>query len=441
MQSVVFQTNLYAQQDRKSFTPASEQEMRCFLGLSLLMGIKRSPSYRDYWSSAPDLHGPFISKLMTVNRFGWFLSHLHLNDNVLQPQRGHPDFDRLYKVRPLLTELSTTFADNYLPTEFVAIDESVIKFKGRSCLKQYMPKKPVKCGYKVWMLCACDGYNLKFEIYSGRSESGVQKELGAQVVKNMCQGLAGKYRRVFFDNYFTSYNLLKELREADIYACGTVNSNRRHLPKLQADKSMTRGDTDYSVSDESLCCFKWKDKRTVHLLSNFHDPADEVEVDRKNKDGTVCKVPCPAALQDYNRNMNFVGKFDQLKDQYQVDRKSRKWWHRIFFHFLDCCVVNAFIIFKELEDSEKMTLKDFRRSVIASLTAEGQVGCSSKRKSSTHQTVQLKKSKPYVAPIIRVTVQAPAKEMHVTEVCKLQHESATHKNNMDVRNLQRPTLP
>lgn len=166
---------------------------------------------------------------------------------------------------------------------------------------------------------------------------------------------------------------------------------------------MTRGDTDYSVSDESLCCFKWKDKRTVHLLSNFHDPADEVEVDRKNKDGTVSKVPCPAALQDYNRNMNFVDKFDQLKGQYQVDRKSRKWWHRIFFHFLDCCVVNAFIIFKELEDSEKMTLKDFCRSVIASLTAEGQVGSSSKRKSSTHQTVQLKKSKPYVAPIIRVT--------------------------------------
>ncbi|KAL3192155.1 hypothetical protein MRX96_059266 [Rhipicephalus microplus] len=103
---------------------------------------------------------------MPVNRFGWLLSHLHLNDNILQPARDHPNFDKLYKVRPLLTELSKTVAENYLPTELLAIDESMIKFKGRSSLKQYMPKKPVKRGYKVWMLCASSGYNLKFDIYT-----------------------------------------------------------------------------------------------------------------------------------------------------------------------------------------------------------------------------------------------------------------------------------
>lgn len=400
---VVFQTNLYAQQAGKPYTPTTEQEMRSFLGLNLLMGIKRSPSYRDYWSSAPDLHDPFISKIMTVNRFGWLLSHLHLNDNVLQPPRAHPDFDRLYKVRPLLSELSRSFATNYLPKEYLAIDESMIKFKGRSSLKQYMPKNPVKRGYKVWMLCASTGYNLKFEIYSGRSESGVQKELGAQVVKKLCQDISGRHHRVFFDNYFTSYGLLKDLREQGIYACGTVNHNRKHLPKLQADKEMERGNTDWSVSDESVCCMKWKDKRTVHLLSNFHDPTQGAEVDRKNKDGTVTKVPCPAALHDYNKNMNFVDKFDQMKGQYEIDRKSKKWWHRIFFHFLDCCVVNAYIIFREIEEAERMTMKDFRRSVISSLTAEAQVASKAKRRSSTDAAVQLKKSKPRVDTNVRLT--------------------------------------
>lgn len=157
MELLVFQTNLYAQQQGKPYTPTTLEEMRSFLGLNLLMGIKRSPSYRDYWSTAPELHDPFISKVMPVNRFGWLLSHLHLNDNILQPARDHPNFDKLYKVRPLLTELSKTFAENYLPTELLAIDESMIKFKGRSSLKQYMPKKPVKRGYKVWMLCASSG--------------------------------------------------------------------------------------------------------------------------------------------------------------------------------------------------------------------------------------------------------------------------------------------
>ncbi|XP_029824862.2 piggyBac transposable element-derived protein 4 [Ixodes scapularis] len=366
---VVFQTNLYAQQAGKPYTPTTEQEMRSFLGLNLLMGIKRSPSYRDYWSSVPDLHDPFISKIMTVNRFGWLLSYLHLNDNVLQPPRAHPDFDRLYKEFP----------------------------------KAVHAEKPVKRGYKVWMLCASTGYNLKFEIYSGRSESGVQKELGAQVVKKLCQDISGRHHRVFFDNYFTSYGLLKDLREQGIYACGTVNHNRKHLPKLQADKEMERGNTDWSVSDESVCCMKWKDKRTVHLLSNFHDLTQEAEVDRKNKDGTVTKVPCPAALYDYNKNMNFVDKFDQMKGQYEIDRKSTKWWHRIFFPFLDCCVVNAYIIFREIEEAERMTMKDFRHSVISSLTAEAQVASKAKRRSSTDAAVQLKKSKPRVDTNVRLT--------------------------------------
>lgn len=69
-----------------------------------------------------------------------------------------------------------------------------------------MPKRPVKRGYKVWMLCASNGYNLKFDIYTGKSESGGQKELGAHVRK-LCHDLVGKQHRVFFDNYFTSYNL------------------------------------------------------------------------------------------------------------------------------------------------------------------------------------------------------------------------------------------
>lgn len=400
---IVFETNLYAQQENKRYVPTTDKEMRAFLGLNLLMGLKRSPSYRDYWSSAPDLNDPFISKVMTVNRFGWLLSHLHLNDNCLQPERDDPTFDKLYKVRPLLSEISRTFAQHYLPTEYLAIDESMIKFKGRSSLKQYMPKKPVKRGYKVWMLCASTGYNLKFQIYTGKSNDGVERDLGARVVKTLVDDLAGKYHRVFFDNYFTSYYLLKDLAEAGIYACGTVNASRKHLPNLKSDKMMKRGDTDYSVSNDKLCCLKWRDKRTVHLLSNFHDPADEVQVNRKEKDGAITKVNCPAALQEYNKNMNFVDKFDQLKGQYEVDRKSRKWWHRIFFHLLDCSVVNAFIIFREHAGSEKMTLKDFRRSLVRQMTAEALLDPTDKRKSSVGAGAELKKFKPFVDFAMRTT--------------------------------------
>ncbi|KAL1466518.1 hypothetical protein MTO96_026634 [Rhipicephalus appendiculatus] len=158
MELRVYQTSVYAQQQGQRFTPTKIQEMSSFVGLNLLMAIKESPSYQDNWSSAPDLHDVFISKVTTVNRFGSLLSHLHLNDNTLQPASDHAYLYKLYKVLPLISEISRTFAEYYLPTELLAIDKSVFKFKARNSLKQSIPKKPVKRGCKVWMPCARNGY-------------------------------------------------------------------------------------------------------------------------------------------------------------------------------------------------------------------------------------------------------------------------------------------
>lgn len=82
IEHTVFQTNLYAEQTHlqsgKQYLPYNKSEIELFLGLNLIMGIKRLPSYRDYWSSALDLHDPYVSFKMTVNRFGWLLSNFHL---------------------------------------------------------------------------------------------------------------------------------------------------------------------------------------------------------------------------------------------------------------------------------------------------------------------------------------------------------------------------
>ena len=60
--------------------------------------------------------------------------------------------DWLGKVRPLINHLSSKFSSLYEPSKDVAVDEAMIKFQGRSALKQYMPMKPIKRGIKVWVL-------------------------------------------------------------------------------------------------------------------------------------------------------------------------------------------------------------------------------------------------------------------------------------------------
>ncbi|XP_049955034.1 piggyBac transposable element-derived protein 4-like [Schistocerca serialis cubense] len=272
VQLIVFQTNLYATQSGKSFTPTTDNEIRTFLGINILMGIKRMPAYRDYWSSAPELHDRYIASLMAVNRFGWLLRNIHLNDNTLHPEKGHPGYDKLYKLRPVIKILSESFSKCYQPSKHLAIDESMIKFKGRNSMKQYMRDKPIKRGYKVWMLCDKTSYNLKFDIYTGKVGDTVQTGLGEHVVLSLSSELVNKGHYLYFDNYFNSYNLLAGLQQRNIYACGTVQPTRKHLPKLKTDKELSRGEFDWRVSNCGILYLKWKDKRAVHLLSNFHSP-------------------------------------------------------------------------------------------------------------------------------------------------------------------------
>ncbi|GBP39142.1 hypothetical protein EVAR_27102_1 [Eumeta japonica] len=109
-----------------------------------------------------------------------------------------------------------------------------------------------------------------------------------------------------------------KLLEDQIFACGTVNSNRKFLPTLKDDKHLQRSQHDYRVSDTKVSLLKWKGKRSVFILSNYHDPKNVGKVKRRERDRTSTEVPCPQAVIDYNANMNFVDKFDQLKGRKAV---------------------------------------------------------------------------------------------------------------------------
>ena len=60
--------------------------------------------------------------------------------------------------------------------------------------------------------------------------------LGESVALSFCENLENSYCYVFFGNFFTSPNFMLKLFEDEIYATGTVRSNRRHMPTFKVDK-------------------------------------------------------------------------------------------------------------------------------------------------------------------------------------------------------------
>lgn len=95
-------------------------------------------------------------------------------------------------------------------------------------------------------------------------------------------------------------------------------------------------------------------------------------------------------VKDYNKNMGYVDYADMIKSYYEIDRKSHKWWHRIFFHFLDVAVTNSYILFKLKCQGRKIPLKDFRLAVVANLVGNPTTSPRGKQKSFKNKTNNFK---------------------------------------------------
>ncbi|XP_018401793.1 PREDICTED: piggyBac transposable element-derived protein 4-like [Cyphomyrmex costatus] len=270
----------------------------------------------------------------------------------------------------------------------------MIKFKGRSSLKQYMPAKPIKRGYKCWVRADSSSYVCEFQIYTGKTD-GTEKQLGARIVKDLTREIVGGNHHVYFDNFFTGVDLLISLKNDHIFACGTVRSNRSGLPRNKqiADKKMRHEESMFTTSNTGLRFIKWMDKKVVTSLSNYHDPCEETTVTRKQKDGSIKEINSPVMSTDYNKHMGYVDNADRLVSSYKIDRKSKKWWHRIFWNFVDVAVVNAFIIYTKKGFQPPLSLKKFKLALIDELVG-GKIKTERGRK---RQSLEISSSKPQVS--------------------------------------------
>lgn len=68
------------------------------------------------------------------------------------------------------------------------------------------------------------------QVYTGKEGTATEMGHSTNVVLQLTEALHNKYHQVYFDNFFTSKQLLKKLLEKDTYACGTARQNRIGFP-------------------------------------------------------------------------------------------------------------------------------------------------------------------------------------------------------------------
>ena len=139
---IVSETNIYATQKGRNFV-TNDAEMKAFLGMNSIMSINKLPTMEQYWSTDRFIGNQALRDVMTKSRFKEILQNIHFsnNDTVDKVDKGN-------KVRPLINHFNEAFQSAMSNSSMQSIDEHMIKFKGRSQMKQYIKSKPIKWGFK-----------------------------------------------------------------------------------------------------------------------------------------------------------------------------------------------------------------------------------------------------------------------------------------------------
>ena len=230
--------------------------MKAFIAVILNMGIIQLSDLKDYWAMDDTTSLPFLRSVFSRDHFFQFFGALHVGDIDSTTKSG--------KIQPFLDQICPSFEAAFTPDQQVAVDESVISFKGRVSSRQYLKGKPNFWGMKAFVLAhSKTGYLNRVCIYYSKETQLIDSRLPhtVKVVLTLVEPFHNQGYDLYLDRFYSSPLLAVELSKVGITVTGTVQANKNGLPKeVMAKRKDPRGTVRAAHSGEMLV-LSWIDKR------------------------------------------------------------------------------------------------------------------------------------------------------------------------------------
>ena len=143
---------------------------------------------------------------------------------------------------------------------------------------------------------------------------------------------------LFTDRYYTSVPLAHTLRDHNTSFTGTTNRNRVDLPDDIRLLQQLKGGEMVSYRTNKLLAWQAEKRNKPVFMLSTKSSAAWVTVPSQNSYNPPTRKP--SAVHLYNNNMNSVDRADQLAVYYSFERKTRKWWRKVFFWLMETTIVN-----------------------------------------------------------------------------------------------------
>jgi hypothetical protein len=357
---IVLNTIEYAKSLRGDATfETNAAEMWRYIAARIRMGIVRLPETRMYWEA--EYQDRYVTQLLTRNRFDDLQRYWH----IAPPTPAGQIHTAIDKISPLYRDCQTYFEAFYTPGRDFAIDESMVRCKGRTAWKTTIKTKPTPTGYKMYTV-GSDGYLLAFVIYRGKGGYDTSHSAIHNTVVNLVRSWSNCNRVLYFDNLYTSPALCDDLVRMGIRSCGTCRPNRKHLPPDRRDvmKQLAKGEFK-SWHRGQLGCLAWYSSKPILMLSTHHQVDQFITVRHGDHRPDESK---PQVAVDYNYNKGHVDAIDQVRQYYGLERRVQRTWPSLAWWLIDMCLVNAYTLWS-LDTRTHMGHLHFREQLLHQIAA------------------------------------------------------------------------
>jgi len=362
------------------WTPLDHASFCHWLAVVIYMARHPEKATKSYWECLTPGKGHHLGHWMGDNR--WHQIHRFFSINNQPLTQEQPYWHRLMPIASLVRKACQTAVK---PSTWVAIDEGMTHFTGRSKDKVLLKNKPIPEGYKTWQLGCVGGYTWSWLFHSGRQgpeaigdksrsfryygkEHPVKLAPTYQVVQRLCQELRNRDSTTkyvaFVDNLFLTKDLAHTLLAIDIGVMGTTRKNQPGIPPRFLDikatnEAFTYGGYSTEVVEHCLC-FIWQDNAPVIGITTAFALDDDPEHfivrtrrrARSNKvaapifgDKALKDLPIPVAIDEYNHTKGYVDLANQLRANLDLQIKGdKRTWRPLAYWLFSTCLVNSYLI-------------------------------------------------------------------------------------------------
>lgn len=374
----------------RSWKHLDVNEFKSFFSIILVLGLIPVTSRDCAWGD-DGLEIRFVKILMTKGRFNQILRAWRYEDESMMTEdqiRRNVRQSPFWYVQRFIDSLRVRFRDMYQLGQKVDIDEQCIPFKGRHICRCYNPNKPEKWHFRVFVLsCAFSGYMADAYNYEGIKENR-PRDVPATLfpIHKLFQPIERYFNKghiVATDNWYTSMAALTYIRDTlSNHFVGTCKANKQGIPKDGIFPKVGRGKQRRGASKQMVkndngkkaYFVAWQDNKPVHILSTIKSGHAECYRRLQNdvtKQWDRVPIPQPSIVQLYNTTMGGTDSFDQRLAYYRPSLKTKRYPPRIFTHFLNASVVNAFIIHKQFHNTPKtFQLRHFIKKLVYDLVPD-----------------------------------------------------------------------